>query len=292
MNTATISIQISKYFIDLSPQLKVAAQYVLDNPQNVAMRSLRHIANESDLAPPTFSRLARAIGYEDYEAMRDSCRTEVEETHLSLADRAALLQKTDNMNPKEGHGSFAAIHAQSSVKSIQKLLDGLDLNQLAEAAKLLVESERVRLIGFLSSRTMIEYLHYMAQMLTDNWQVAGHGSLSVPATLAELNVKDTVLVIAVSPYSNETVKAVKFAAEAGTKLIIITDRLDSPVLKYGYHNFVISTESTQFFPSHVAIITLLEILVGMLVRRLGEDGKNRINAVEQTNHAIGDYWKQ
>ncbi len=187
MQTATINTQISKHFVDLSPQLKVAAKYVLDNSQNVAMRSLRHIANESKLAPPTFSRLARAIGYKDYEAMRDSCRDDVQETHLSLADRAALLQKTDKMNPKEGQGSFAAIHAQAAVNGIQNLLDGLDLNQLAETAKLLSESKNVKLIGFLSSRTMIEYLHYMAQMLTDNWQVAGHGASSLPATLAKLH---------------------------------------------------------------------------------------------------------
>ena len=210
-----------------------------------------------------------------------------------MAERAALLQKkTDDKNSNDSRGSFAATHAISAVSSIQKLIDDLDVTQLADVADQLVKANNVFLIGSLSSRTMVEYLSYVASIAVENWHVAGRGASSVPASLAKISKNDMVLAVAIAPYASETVKAVQFASAAGANIIVITDDLLSPILKHARFSFLTTTESPQFFPSHVAIITLLEILMGMVVRRLGKKGQNRINAVEQANHAIGDYWQQ
>jgi len=293
MQTAALKDHIVRHFNDLSPQLRRAARYVSDNPEDVATRSLRQVARKSGLTPPTYSRLARAIGFEHYEDLRDSCRNELHATRLSLAERAALLHnKTVGDHPDSIQSSFAAILASSAVSNIQKLLDDLDVAQLAEVADHLVKADNVYLIGSLSSRTMVEYLAYVAQMAVKNWRVVGQGTSSVPATLSEIGKKDVVLAIAVAPYASETVRAVQFASEAGACVITITDDLLSPTLKHAKFSFLTKTESLQFFPSHVALVTLLEIIMGMVVRRLGEKGQKRINAVEQSNHVIGDYWQQ
>ncbi len=290
--TVALKDHLARHFSELSPQLQRAARYVSDHPEDVAMRSLRQVARKSGLTPPTYSRLARAIGFGQYEELRDSCRNEIQQMRLSLADRAALLQKTNNENPEKDRGSFAANHARSAVSGIQNLIDGLDSSQLADTADHLAQADNVFLIGSMSNRTMIEYLAYMAHMVAANWQVVGQGASSAPATLASVGENDAVLAITVSPYASETVKAVRFAAAAGANAVIITDDLQSPILRHAKFSFLTPTESLQFFPSHVAIVTLLEIIVGMVVRRLGDEGQKRINAVEQSNHAIGDYWQQ
>jgi len=292
MHTTALKDHIVQHFTDLSPQLRRAARYVSENPEEVATRSLRHIAGKSGLTPPTYSRLARAIGFEQYEDLRDSCRNELHQERLSLAERAKLLQDASEDTPTRSRGSFAATHARSAVLGIQRLLDELDVDQLADAADHLAKAQNVFLIGSLSSRIMVEYLSYVVQMATANWQIVGQGASSVPATLTGINKDDVVLVVAVAPYASDTVRAVQFAARAGAKIIVITDDLHSPILKHARFSFLTPTESSQFFPSHVAMITLLETLVGMVVRRLGDDGQKRISAVEQSNHAIGDYWQQ
>ena len=224
--------------------------------------------------------------------MRDSCRKELHQQRLSLADRAALLQQSGKNDNTKGRGSFTTRHALAAVNGIQQQLDELDTDQLADAADYLANAEHVYLIGSMSCRTMVEYIAYIAQMAADNWRVAGHGALSTPATLAGIGDKDAILAISVSPYSSETIRAVQFAEQAGIKPVIITDDLLSPLLKYARYSFLTPTDSPQFFPSHITILTLLEILVGMVVRRLGDKGRRRIDAVEQSNHAIGDYWQQ
>ncbi len=292
MQAFALKEHLARHFSELSPQLQRAARYVSDHPEDVAMRSLRQVAHKSGLSPPTYSRLARAIGFDQYEELRDSCRNEMRQTQLSLADRAALLNDSNDNGLRKGRGSFATKHALTAVSGIQELLTDLDTDLLADAADHLAQADRVFLIGSMSSRTMIEYLAYMAHMATTNWQVVGQGASSAPAMLAGIGKNDAVLAIAVSPYANDTVKTVQFAVTAGASATIITDDLLSPILKHAKFGFLTPTKSPQFFPSYVAILTLLEILAGMVVRRLGKEGQKRINAVERTSHAIGDYWQQ
>jgi DNA-binding MurR/RpiR family transcriptional regulator len=63
---------ISSKYSSLSPQLQRAARFVVENPEEVATRSLRQIAASIDMSPPTFSRLAGALGYKNYEGAGSS----------------------------------------------------------------------------------------------------------------------------------------------------------------------------------------------------------------------------
>ena len=48
---------------ELSPQVRRAAVYLLDNPGEIAVTSMRGIADAAGVKPNTLVRLARAIGF-------------------------------------------------------------------------------------------------------------------------------------------------------------------------------------------------------------------------------------
>src|SRR5262245_21345674 len=92
--TATPSLQdrIAAHFEGLSPHLKVAARYVAEHPHEVAMRSLRQIASSVALPHPTFTRLARSVGCDTYEELREICRNEITRRTGTFAEKAQSLQ--------------------------------------------------------------------------------------------------------------------------------------------------------------------------------------------------------
>ena len=53
---------------NLSPQLRKAAAYMLENPSDVATLSMRKVAAAAAVPPPTLPRLAQALGFETYDA--------------------------------------------------------------------------------------------------------------------------------------------------------------------------------------------------------------------------------
>lgn len=269
----------------LSPQLRRAARFVVDNPGEVATRSLRHIAQEANLPPPTFSRLARAVGYESYDALRDLCRANLLDRRAGIAAKAQALLDGDGETP------FVTRHAAASIHGIEALLRDLDHTALEDAARILAGARSVALIGAMSARAFVDYASYLADMSLDGWHVVGRGGVSLAAETRDLGPEDAALVLTMQPYAASTIETAKVVAATGAKLIAISDSQVSPVASAATHSLVVSPDSPQFFPSHVAATVLIEALVGMVVKEKGAEAQQRISSTERRSHELREYWR-
>lgn len=271
----------------LSPALRRAADYVLSNPETIAMESLRQIAKNNQLTPATFSRLARSLDLESYEEMRELCRDEVRQRSRSFADKAAELQRV----PAKGKGAFLKDHATTSIENIASLVETVDGEHLAAIAERLSDARSVLLIGALSSAALVDYIGYSAKMALPNWHTVmrNHGSASMD--MADLGGNDVVLVVAQQPYARVAIDMARSAKERGVDVVAITDSYDAPVTMFADEVLITPTRSSHFFSSEVATVLLLETLLSMVVRRAGEKAQRRVAAIEKECHRSGEYWQ-
>ncbi|MGV0036739.1 MAG: MurR/RpiR family transcriptional regulator [Candidatus Azotimanducaceae bacterium WSBS_2022_MAG_OTU7] len=287
---ATIQDLIHNHYDSLSEQLQRAAKYVVEHSDEVATRSLRQLAGISKLSPPTYSRLARAVGCDHYEELRDLCRNEMKRRKISFADKARALQHPADADTSQG--VFVARQAAAAIDNIDTLLNTIDTNRLELLAERLANARQVFLVGAMSSRGFVDYMAYMASMALSNWHLLGTGATQVGTGLAEANCKDVLLVITKSPYARSSVEAAKLASNNKLYVAAITDGVDSPVALFADMTFLVTVESPQFFSSHVATLVLIEALMGMIVARSGSPTGQRITAVERANRELGAYWPE
>ena len=120
--TATLEDAIASQYDELSKQLKVAADYVIANPFEVATRSMRTVAQLSGLTPPTFTRLAHALGFTSYETIKEHCRNVVGQQHTSISDKARQLQQQSNTETMP----LFYRQATASISNIENLLNSID----------------------------------------------------------------------------------------------------------------------------------------------------------------------
>ena len=274
----------------LSPQLRRAARFIVEHSGDVATRSQRHISAVSQLPAPTFTRLARAVGLQSYDQLRDLCREDVLRNKTILADRAKSLIAEVNENAEEP--SLIARHAASAIHNLQRVVEQTDPDRLTNAAQLLANARRVVLIGEMSARGLMDYVSYMTNMSLTGWKVLDRASESLSSELAFLGSKDACIVTAVSPYSTRSLKIVRHIVEAGIPVVAITDNAMSPLVSLADHSFFVVTESPQFFPSHVALTVVLEVLIDMVIRERGIEAQKHIAAVERQNHKLNEYWQE
>ena len=274
----------------LSPQLRRAARFIVEHSGDVATRSQRHISAVSQLPAPTFTRLARAVGLQSYDQLRDLCREDVLRNKTILADRAKSLIAEVNENAEEP--SLIARHAASAIHNLQRVVEQTDPDRLTNAAQLLANARRVVLIGEMSARGLMDYVSYMTNMSLTGWKVLDRASESLSSELAFLGSKDACIVTAVSPYSTRSLKIVRHIVEAGIPVVAITDNALSPLVSLADHSFFVVTESPQFFPSHVALTVVLEVLIDMVIRERGIEAQKHIAAVERQNHKLNEYWQE
>lgn len=283
----TVQDRISGSYADLSDKLRVAAKFVSENPAEIATRSLRSVAQSSGVSPATFSRLARALGYRDYEQLREEGRLVVERQMSPFSERAAKLRAQAG---KEQGRALLEHQSAACIANVEKLVASVNRDALERAVRQIDEAKTVLLVGSMGSAGVIDYLGYMGQWFKQNWKVAGRNGIELSATLSRINEGDVVVGLVKAPYARRTVAALKAAQERGAKTVVISDSPTSPALQFANHSFIVATQSPQFFSSYAATLVLLETIISMLIARAGPDAEEQIRAAEQTIERLGENW--
>lgn len=268
----------------LSPQLRRAARFVLDNPEEVATRSQRYVARAANLPPPTFSRLARAVGYETYAGLKERCRQDLLDRHVRPPAAAPVTANSPET-------AIFDRHAAAAQGGIDTLVQNLDRAALEAAARTLARARRVVLIGEMRARAFVDYATYLADMSMEGWRVIGRGAVSLAAETRELGPEDAAVVVTMAPYATRSIKIARLVAESGAPLVAITDSPLSPVALAARHTVVTSTDSPQFFPSYVVATLVLETLVGMVIEEKGAQALTRIMDTARRGRDLNEYWR-
>ncbi|MDO6724345.1 MurR/RpiR family transcriptional regulator [Celeribacter halophilus] len=282
--SASYQQRLAEHYAELSPRLREAGDYLVENPLDVATRSLRSVATEARIAPATFSRLARALGFETFETLRDAVRAQLALKVSTFATRAKDLREAPAGAP-EGILMRSLERTQSN---LEELVRGLDPVELAKLVDVLHEARRVLIVGALGSTGIAEYAGYMANFLGEKWRLAGRMGSSYGSALSEMDKQDAVIVITMSPSARVAVNAAEIARHQGVHVAVITDSYASPALRHANSSFIITGESPNFFNTYTTTVFFLEILMAMLAQKAGPDVVERISEIERHNRALGE----
>ena len=277
-----IRTAISTSYAELSETLRIAADYIAENQVEIATRSLRSVASASGVSPASYTRLARALGFSDYEALREQARSELSKRQQdSFQDKARRL-RSDADQP------LLPRQVSACIDNIKSLVEDIDPTVLEAVVDRLGTSRKIVLIGALASAGFTDYFAYLAKWFDDRWFVAGRNGSTLGSTLAGVEPEDTVIVISKHPYAHHSVRAAEVAAGCGATVVVLTDSHAFPGLQYADFHFIQRTESPHFFSSYAATLVLIETITGMLVARAGSDAEARIQEVEKHNRLLDE----
>ncbi len=270
---------------DFSPQVERAAGYVLDNPGEIAVNSMRTLADAAGVKPNTLVRMARAVGFEGYEDFRRPFRQYAAEGTLSFPDRARFLQ---TISQGGSHWSLVADMAGAAMANVEALFAAIDADDLKAAADLIDGARRANICGVGTARTLADNFAYVATMAVDNVVAIPSVGLAID-DVARMTPDDVLVAMTFSPYRAEIVEAVRLAEQRGVPIIAITDSHGSPLVPMATHSFVVPNDSPLPFSSNVASTALLETLLAFVVAESPGDVAAAIDAFHGNRRAAGIY---
>ncbi len=270
---------------ELSPQVRRAATYVLDNPGEIAVTSMRGIADAAGVKPNTLVRMARAVGFDGYDDFRDPFRQYAAEGTLSFPDRARFLQ---TISQGGSHNSLLADMAGAALANVESLFASVDAGELKAAADLIDAARHAWILGVGTARTMSENFAYVASMAVDNVAAIPMTGLAIDS-IARMDERDVLMAMTFSPYRSEIVDAVRLAGERAVPVIAVTDSHASPIVPVATHAFVVPNDSPLPFSSNIAATALLETLLAFVVGESPEDVATAIDAFHANRRAAGIY---
>ena len=150
---------------EMSPQVRQAATYVLNHPGEVAVTSMRGIAQAADVKPNTLVRMARAVGFTSYDEFREPFRQQAADGTPSFPDRARFLQ---SINEGGSHGALLADIAAAALGNVETLFSGIQVADIKAAADTIDAARRANVLGVGTARPLADNFAYVASMAVDN----------------------------------------------------------------------------------------------------------------------------
>ncbi|MGC1558749.1 MAG: MurR/RpiR family transcriptional regulator [Bradyrhizobium sp.] len=268
MDRGPLAEQIIKTFDDMPAQLQAGARYVLDRPRDVALLSMREQARQAGVQPATMTRLAKRLGMEGYDEVRELYAAAVRDGGLGFAGKAGVQVVSQKL---KGDRALAADMLKSIGKQIERLAAPANLDRLVAAARALASARRIYCLGLRSSHSVAWHLHYVLTLVGDrSIHIDGIGATGADA-LARATNRDILLVASVMPYTRLTVELAEYAARRGIAVVAITDSEVAPLAQIAQDVIVVPTESPSFFHAMSPAFAVAEVLGAVIAGRGGED---------------------
>jgi DNA-binding MurR/RpiR family transcriptional regulator len=282
MQFDTVRTTIKSRFPAMSRQLQIGARFLLERPEDVATASMRAVAGRAGVTPVTLVRLARALGFDDWQELRRPFVERLKPAPAPYSARAEDLVKRKS-SPALAHESFAA-HA-ANLAATESLNAPRDV---AEAAALLARARRVHVAGFRSCHALAAGFVYVYRLFRPDVFLVG-GALGLELELRAMGEGDAVMVLGFAPYSRECALVIEAAERAGARRIAVTDSDVSPLALGADHVLRFAHAGPSFFPSTAAASALLEALLAVLLARGGKPALERLRAAERELETLGAY---
>ncbi|HEY0522733.1 MAG TPA: MurR/RpiR family transcriptional regulator [Stellaceae bacterium] len=294
-----LSGRISSRFEALSPQLRNAARYLLDHPDDVALRSMRDIAQAAGLPAVTFVRLTRALGFADYAELRNLFQNRLREANGSgnggrpYSLKARDLQRRGGTSSGSDGGDSAALLKElfgAEMDNVQLTYEKNHPEALTKAVELIEGAARVCILGQRSCYPIAFFFAYVYRLFRTNAVLLQSGGGMVLDELRGIGRNDLLIAISMAPYSTETVRAARFTHDEGARLLALTDDPLSPIARIADRTLLVAPGTPSFFHSIVSPIALVQALLALLVARGGKDALAAIERSERQLERFQAYW--
>jgi DNA-binding MurR/RpiR family transcriptional regulator len=274
-------------FDRLPEQLRGAARYILDNPRDVALLSMREQARRAGVKPWTMTRLAKRLGLKGYEAIRslhaEAIRNDGDSLALGFSDRAGAQVERQS---SEGDLALSEDMMSALAGQFRRLGTQETHRRLIAAADLLVGAGQIHCVGLRSSRSVAEHFAHLLSFLGERARPV-HGDLD---SIRFATPDDAVLAVSVSPYTRRTVEIVRYARDRGVPVVAITDSAVSPLAQMSRVAILVPTDGPSFFQTLTPAFAAAEILAAIVAGRGGKATIAALDEAERQYAALDIHW--
>lgn len=260
--------EIAERHAAMSKRFQQIARFVVQNPNDVALESVKTISATAGVQPSTLVRFAQSFDYAGFSDMQRVFQSRLLTAAPSITDRLNALNKELGHRAGEPGPSALRDLVIGDIAALQHLLESTPEDSLDQAAALLSAARTVYVIGQLRAYPVANYLRYaLTHLRRDVRLLDGAGGLA--AEQAQMMDADCVLLaVSFRYYAREVVDIVEAAGKRRIPIIAVTDSQLSPLAKHATLAFEVPEGEFNFSRSLAAPMCLAQALVISMASRL------------------------
>lgn len=223
--TKDVVSQIRENYDSFSKSHRKLADYILDNPGDVAFLSINELSQVTGISPATITRFAYKLEFQGYNEFQRGLY-EHQKQRAPFGQLKTLLRsetaEDQGENPLGG-----------CIQSSMELLESLNTPQMRDAFQRSLEILRgartIYIAGHRSSYAAAYYLAFMLQQMYPNVRLVETTASNLPASLCDVGAEDCLMVISYARYTSVSYEIVSHFHREGCKIVAVTDSMTSPI---------------------------------------------------------------
>ncbi|NLJ58792.1 MAG: MurR/RpiR family transcriptional regulator [Tissierellia bacterium] len=243
-------------FHKFSKGQKAIAQFIIDHYDKAAFMTAAKIGEMVDVSESTVVRFATTLGYSGYPELQKALQVLIK-NKLTTVQRIGLNEDVDKDKVK--------LHKKilkNEMNNMRYLFEHFDIEALDKATELILDANRVFVLGLRTSSTLSNYLGFYLDVILDDVKVLNNSGVnSLYEEIIRIKEDDLLIVISYPRYSKTTIEATKFVKEHKAKIVAITDTEASPVHSLADASLFAKSNIVSFVDSLVVPLAIINNLI-------------------------------
>ena len=241
----------------LSAAEQQIARYIIDNPEEAALLTVRELAQRTFTSPSSVVRVCRSVGFEGYKELRRALVAEL----AALGDSGRHAEA--ELSPDD---SVREVVDKVTRKNIQSLTDSQRLlsPEVVEACAHLLDRSRCVLLFGLGSSLLVAHDTYLKLLRLDKPCVVNDDWHSQLLSARNATPADVGIAISYSGQTAEVIECMKALKANGVPTIAITRYSPSRVAELADYKLYIAANESLFrngaMSSRIAQLNAVDIL--------------------------------
>jgi DNA-binding MurR/RpiR family transcriptional regulator len=261
--------------LDLPPQQRAIADYVLEHLTAVPFFSVPELARRTGVSEATVVRFAQRLGYPGFSELKMEL-VDLLQNRLSPSDTDATEEVAEDLL-----GSVASLETTN----IGKTVESLDRQDFSQVANVLFEADRVHTFGMGVSALLAELAAYTLLQVGVSAACLSTAFSSPREQLVGVGAGDVVVVFSLPPYSRQSLAILRDAAELGIVTVAVSDRLTSPAASLARWTLPVKSDNMMFTNATAAVTVLINALATEIAANHREEA---LAALSQINRVLSE----
>jgi len=243
----------------LPKRLRQCADYVAQNTDIIAVSTIADLSNAAGVQPSAFIRFCQLMGFSGYSQMQRMFREKFSQRWPDYATRLEALRASGDESPSALLAEF--VHAGRA--SLENLAGSIEPAVLEHAVTTISKAPMIHIIGLSRAFPVAAYFGYALEKMGVPAML--HGKFGNLDHRHAILSDDVLVVITFAPYTQETIDLATFAKAQGSKIVAITDAINSPLHNLGATTLTVSEVDVGSFRALTAPLSLaitLAVAVG------------------------------
>ncbi|MCU0454380.1 MAG: MurR/RpiR family transcriptional regulator [Bacteroidetes bacterium] len=257
--------KILSVFQRLPANQQKVANYILQQPNELAFVTTDTLARRLQISKPTIVRFAQSLGYDGFTELQKECVGALQ------SDLSNMNQVIGDLKRQTRNDALSRV-VEAEIENINETLNHSDRESFNAVVALLLKSQTVYTMGVGISSLLSQVLAYELSQVAITARSISTGPARFVESLSLAHRRDVVVGFSFPPYSRETVEAAAFARSRGADVVAVTDTRTSP-LTFHASQVIVARTKNMLYTNSIAAIT---ILINAIVTEIAVKNRRKI----------------